>query len=388
MRPVEERKMRTLTLIPTKACNLRCSYCYEKDNHLDGRIEVMDIGIAKKAITRHMTEAARFDMVIIDFFGGEPLLAFPFVKEVVEWVKSQEWTKDYHFSLGTNGTLLTDEMKNWFLENKNDVTPAFSINGNKPAHDLTRDNSYDRLAPHLPFFIENWPNQPAKMTICEENIPYVAESVIELEEMGLLFTANVAAEDFWVKNGREEKLLDQYNEQLMLLVDYYSERPDLAPVYRILDSLPPSLGKPAGNENVSKGDCTRFCGAGHEMVAVDINGKEYPCHRFLPWVSGKDAPEGPANTQTQWKPEECANCKIVNICATCAGYNWELNGDTSIRTTFHCKATKLEVLASAKLALQRIQKRQFPKIESLPPKEQYSLKRYVDVLWELIEDGI
>lgn len=386
IRTDKETRTRSLTLIPTKSCNLRCSYCYEKDSKGDGRL--MDIEVAKNVINHYMSTEDEFEMVLIDFFGGEPLLAFSFVKEVCEWVKSRDWKKDYHFSIGTNGTLLTDEIKCWLLENKKHITPAISINGNKLAHDLTRDNSYDKLSPHIPFFMENWPSQPAKMTICAENIPYVAESVIEFEEMGLFFTANVAGEDFWGSDGEDKSLLEQYNEQLMQLVDYYSLHPELVPVYRILDSLPPFLGIPPANDKSNRGDCTRFCGAGHEMVTVDVDGKEYPCHRFLPWVTGKAAPKGPVNTQNRWNPARCSNCKIVNICPTCAGFNWEANNDTGIRTTFHCEATKLEVIASAKLILNRIYNKQIPKIQSLPIYEKKTLQRYIDVLLELIEDGI
>jgi len=381
-----EKRKRSLTLVTTLFCNLKCSYCYEKNAPAIPRI--MDIDIAKEAITTYLCAKDEFDSVLIDFFGGEPLLAFPLIRETIEWTTSREWPKKYHFFIGTNGTLLTDEMKNWFSENKNLLTMSFSINGNKLSHDLTRDNSYDLLAPHIPFFIKNWPYQPAKMTICAENIPYVADSIIELEKMELLFTANVAGENFWGPPPQKEKLLNQYNEQLMILVDFYLEHMDLYPVSRILDSIPPYLGKEEVHHHSISRDCTRFCGAGHEMVLVDVDGTTYPCHRFHPKFTGKQAPEGPTNIQKQWNPEQCKDCKIVNFCPTCAGYNWEVYNDTGIRTTFHCDAIKLEVLASAKLAALKLQKRQLHELESLTPVEQKRIKNYLNVLFELIEEGI
>lgn len=381
-----KNKIRTISLIPTKTCNLSCTYCYEKSGQIDDQI--MDIEIAKESISRYMKDDDGFDKVVIDIFGGEPLLAFLFIKELFDWMNNQTWPKDFHFSICTNGTLLNDDIKAWALKNKSRLTFTFSINGNKTAHDLSRDYSYDRLLPHIPFFMEHWPRQPAKMTICAENLQYVADSIIALEEMGLFFTANVAFENFW-GDPQEQKLLDLYNDQLMQLVDYYSGHPELYPVYRILDSVPLLLGDPEKNGDSNKQpDCIRFCGAGHEMVAIDTDGKTYPCHRFLPWVSGRPGPEIPANTQPQWKNEECLNCKVLHSCPTCAGYNWELNDDTAIRTTFHCKAIKLEILASAKLAALKLKNHQMPELSSLPYSEQQKIKNHFEVLLKLINEGI
>jgi len=349
----------------------------------------MDFKTAKEAITYYMHADDEFDSMMIDFFGGEPLLAFPFIKQIVEWTISQKWPKDYHFSIGTNGTLLNDDIKNWLKKNRNHLTASFSIDGNKRAHDLARDNSYDLLYPHISFFMETWPKQSAKMTICAETIPYVAESVIELEEMGLFFTANIAFEDFWGNPDHKKKLLEIYNEQLMVLVDYYSEHPHLFPVYSILDSLPEYLCIPEFGINKSNDeDCTRFCGAGHEMITVDVYGEVYPCHRFLPWITGKPAPEASTNIQSRWQPDQCFNCKIVYSCPTCAGYNWEINGDPGNRTTYHCEAHKLEVLASAKLAALKLEKCKIAELEKLNPGEKREVKRRIEAIFELAENGL
>jgi uncharacterized protein len=384
-----KEKARTLSLVVTRSCNLRCSYCYEK--HYQGKYQVMDLKVAKEVINRYLCDEDGFEIVGIDFFGGEPLLAFNFIKEVIEWTLSRQWPKRYHFSIGTNGTLLTDEMKNWFLKKKKCLTLSFSIDGNKKAHDLNRDNSYDLLAPHIPFFIENWPNQPAKMTICKETIPYVAESIIELEDMGLYFTANLVFENYWGSPEEEEKLLKIYNDQLMQLVDFYADRPDLFPVHRILDAVPGYINQDGGDIGQSTEDYVRFCGSGHEMVLIDLDGQSYPCHRFAPWITGRPAPTGQINMQKKWDPVECKNCKIINSCPTCVGYNWEINNDTGIRTTYHCKSNKLEVLASAKLLLLKLKKSkkyQVQELDLMSLEDRMNLKRKIEVIYELFENGI
>jgi uncharacterized protein len=347
----------------------------------------MDFEVAKDAINRYIYTDDEYKKVLIDFFGGEPLLAFPLIKKVVEWTKSQKWPKYYHFSIGTNSTLLTDEIKNWLYKNRKYLSASFSIDGNKKAHDINRDNSYDLVYPHISFFMKTWPDQAAKMTICAETIPYVADSVIELEEMGLFFNANIAFEDFWGSPEQKEKLLDIYNEQLMRLVDYYSRHLQLFPVSNILDSLPEYLSIPEFGQKREK-DCTRFCGAGHEMVLVDVDGEVYPCHRFLPWVTGKSAPKSLVNIQTHWKPDKCQKCKIVTSCPTCAGFNWEINGDTGIRTTYHCEAHKLEVLASAKWTALRLQNQKISDLKDFNPDEKKKLKRKIEAIWDLVENGV
>ncbi|MGD2090598.1 MAG: radical SAM protein [Candidatus Aminicenantes bacterium] len=380
-----EWRVRTLTLILTRRCNLDCAYCYEKHKNQDEGF--MDVAVAKEAIKYFMELEDDLNHVLIDFFGGEPLLAFSLIKRIFEWCNSQHWKKKYHFLIGTNGTLLNDEMKEWFSRHRQYFSMSLSIDGSRTAHNMCRDNSYDLVYPHIEFIKKNWPDQTAKMTIWGDTIPYIADSVIELEEMGLNFTANISFENFWGNPGNKKQLLNIYEEQLSRLVEYYKENSTLYPVYPMLGLFPSYLGIP-GFSKYEKKDCVRFCGAGHEMVAVDIDGARYPCHRFLNWVTGKSAPNGPINRQTTWKPDECSKCKIVLSCPTCAGFNWEENNDTAIRTTYHCEAHKLEVLASAQIALEKINKMPLAYLDKMSPKECIDLKQKISALFDLIENGI
>jgi uncharacterized protein len=380
-----DKRYRTLSLVITKKCNLKCSYCYEKHNLRDSGI--MDLNVAKKAITNFMKIVDEGDIVIIELFGGEPLLGYSRIEKIIEWFQEKEWKNRYFFLIATNGTLLNNKMKEFFARHSKYVRLGLSIDGNRKAHNISRDNSYDLIYPHIEFIKKNWPDQPSKMTICAETIPYVADSIIELEEMGIYFTANLPQENIWENPNNKKRLLKIYEDQLKLLVDYYVENSHLYPVYPILGILPTYLGIPELKLNEKK-DCLRFCGAGHEMMVVDVDGSIYPCHRFLPWVSGKSGPIEPVNRQTSWKPDECNNCKIVNSCPTCAGYNWEVNGNTGIRTTYHCESHKLEVLAAAKIAALRFKKIPLSQLYPLTLRELNAMKDRVRSLLDLIEDGI
>lgn len=374
-----------VTLTVTRNCNLKCQYCYEPHEHKEKKN--MDFEVAKEVISRYMVADNGCDKTEIQFFGGEPMLAFPLIKQIVDWFHSRSWDKGHIFFIGTNGTILTEEMKEWLRAHRQCVVAGFSIDGNKIAHDIGRDNSYDLLRGNLPFFLETWPTQPAKMTICAETIPYVAESIMELEELGLNFTANVVFEDIWGDPVRKKELLDEYKTQLLRLVDFYADRPDLEPVGPLLRGELEYIDNPNRLTQLD-GDCIRYCGAGHDMVMVDVDGSTYPCHRFAPWVSGRPAPESPPNRQKEWKPVQCAECKYISLCPTCAGFNWEVNGSTGIRTTYHCEAFKLELLASAKLQAIRLGRQKPEDLAQLPRDEAARIKRRINTILELAESGI
>jgi radical SAM protein with 4Fe4S-binding SPASM domain len=379
----KDRQEFFLSIVPTSNCNIQCAYCFEKHELRDKQI--MDVSIAKEAIRNYM-EKDGYDYINIDFFGGEPFIAFDFIRDVVDWFHSQTWDKEHVFQIGTNGTILNEEIKEWLYKNRRCVKVGFSIDGTKIAHNLCRSNSYDLLIKNIPFYKKYWPNQPAKMTICAETIPYVADGVIELEEMDLLFTANMAFEDHWGDEVNKEKLLDIYEEQLTRLVDYYNQHSHLYPVSPLLTSIPEYLGIPNYSEMSSK-EIKRFCGAGHEMVVVDIDGSTYPCHRFIPWITKKTSPGENANCQKAWKPEKCAQCKLIHSCPTCAGYNWEVNNDTGMRTDYHCESFKREVMASCLIEWNRLQ-RKLKSSNILDNDEKKIIKRKLDAMKELIDIGI
>ncbi len=331
-----------------------------------------------------MTANDGYDFVEFNFFGGEPMLAFPLIRDTIDWFYSNQWAKESDFLITTNGTILNDEMKDWLFRNRKKVSVAFSIDGTSKAHNINRNNSYDLLRPNIDFFKSNWPNQAAKMTIGADTIPYMAEGIIKLETMGLKFTANLSHEDMW--DNRKEKLLEIYEEQLSLLVDYYASNTEIEPVKPILDSFPEYLGLDK-KEQMGRGkEFAKYCGAGFHILAVDIDGIEYPCHRFIPWISGNPAPGREKFQETTWKPQECRECKLLYSCPSCVARNWSHNNDFGYRTTFHCEFFKLEVLASAQLQAIKIQG--LLDNNSLTVEEANKQKMKLDAIFELIENGV
>lgn len=379
-------KIRNLTITLTEDCNLKCRYCYE--NKQSRRKNRINVGLTKKILTDFLEEDNEIEIVSISFFGGEPFLAFKEMKQIFEWIKSGSWKKKIFLSIGTNGTILTEDIKDWLTENKDSISVGVSLDGCKIAHDLSRDNSYDTVNKNLPFFMSLWPEETVKMTISAESIPYVSQSIIELEERGIPFTANVVFEDIWGDEESKKRLLSIYEDELLKLVDYYEENPELFPATLVSHRLE-YLFLDSDKEVRHKSDkkVKRFCGAGHEMRMIDTDGSIYPCQRFAPWITNRPLPDLKQNHQEKWGPEQCGECKLLPICPTCAGYNYEVNGNSGIRTTFHCEAFKREVLASAKLQAIKIQN-EMKGIDKLSDDEARILKRKLSAILEIDELGL
>jgi radical SAM protein with 4Fe4S-binding SPASM domain len=377
----------TVTLIVTDSCNLRCKYCYEK--HDKRSRKSLSFSQVKDILTRHLSAPNEFKKIVIDFFGGEPFLEFPLIKKTIEWLSSKEWGKEYFCSLSTNGTILDDDMKEFFLKYKEKISIGFSMDGSRTAHNIVRNNSYDLLEKNIPFFIDNWPDNPAKMTICAETIPYMADSIIDMEEKGIYFSANVVFEDIWGDEQKKVKLLKEYENQLELLLDYYKKNSHLCPVEPLFRPFPHHLkNKESRDDAIKEFTHKKFCGSGVEMIAYNVDGKAYPCHRFIPFISGKELTDDvQLKTDISWKTKKCENCDLLPVCPTCAGFNWEINNDPYLRTTFHCEALALEVIARCKYEAWKLSNTDADQVEKLSYKEQVKIKETLEILKYVNKNG-
>jgi uncharacterized protein len=331
-----------LTLLVTEDCNLRCRYCFEENK----RPTKMTFEVAKTIIDKYLMREEGPEGVSIDFCGGEPLLEFELIKKVFEYtISSGPWKKKFRFSLGTNGTIMTEAMKKWFIK-----YPCFkmsiSLDGTKEVHDYNRSGSYDALIKNIDFFKQY--DQTVKMTISSFTIPLLADSIIHIHDLGMKPEANVVFEDVWGSPEVKSKLLDVYAKELDKLVNFYQRNPELN-VPRLLSHRIDVLG--SGYEY---GLEEKYCGAGKYMCAVMPDGKEYPCHRFSP-LGSKTPIQNIDPGQKIIGPTKCIECGIRRLCHSCLGVNLETYGSVNIRTVSHCEFLKLEMLASAKFAASRLE---------------------------------
>lgn len=131
-------RLSSIILQVTQNCNLRCEYCiysgsYNNRVHTNKR---MSLTTAKKCIDYLISHSKQLNEVSIGFYGGEPLLEFNLIKEVVNYSKKVGEGKNIYFNLTTNGTLFTPEIVDFFV--KNDITAMISLDGNQEIHDKSR----------------------------------------------------------------------------------------------------------------------------------------------------------------------------------------------------------------------------------------------------------
>jgi uncharacterized protein len=345
---------RIVQLHLTDQCNLRCSYCYE--DRAPRSKHIMSIATAQQVAARHLTEDGSHESIEFDFIGGEPLLAWDVIVSLVEFVHHRQWPRKWRFSLTTNGTLFTDEIKQW-LDRHSCVAFSLSIDGTRAAHDKNRCGSYSRMIEHVPWVLERsarFKMEPrAKMTIGPDTIPMMAEGIAELHDMGFAkIDSNIPYENIW--GDRLESSLGAFAEQLDKIVDYYFQRPHLQPSHLVDLPLMNMINKKSDK------DFPRWCGSGDPMICYDVEGRALPCHRFAP-VSIGSKYDGPLMFERKsWgevnKAESfpCAECPFVAVCPSCMALNWLENGDVDRRTRWHCGFILLQMKATAKLNILRL----------------------------------
>jgi uncharacterized protein len=338
----DDMLMRTIQFLVTEDCNLRCVYCYEK--HKNPKSLPVDFMQAK--IRDEMLADNDYKELSIEFFGGEPLLRFDAIRDVVEWFRNSDWSssaKSYRFVITTNGTLLTDEMKTWFSGRFNDITLCLSMDGLPEAQNRNRSGSAESVLKHIPFFRELWPEQPVKMTVSPYTLDRMYDGVVYIHSLGLPVESNIVFEDVWGDEDSRRAALLVYAEQLDKLVAFYAANPGLTRPKMLFHNV---LGLYVTDAIDGK---RAFCGAGEHLFCYAADGKEYPCMRFAPICTTRPLDNIAQSPRTP--TAKCESCVLERLCPTCEGHNYEMNGSCFARTDYHCDFFKLELLASAKLCL-------------------------------------
>ncbi|MCR5165460.1 MAG: 4Fe-4S cluster-binding domain-containing protein [Thermoguttaceae bacterium] len=332
-------RKRVVNLIVTHQCNLNCVYCYEKFKSE----QKMDFATAQKIFLKEYDLARKsewFDSLEIDFFGGEPLLAFDLIRQVVEWILAQKLEMPCHFFVITNGTLLNPEMKAWFEEHSDVVTLGLSFDGLPEMQNLNRSQSCSLV--DLDFFLRNYPYQQIKMTVSKETLPHLAEGVLYLQRKGFIVEPSCGTGIDWTPDDCLE-----YERQLRILAQEYLDHPELKPILPLVISF----------ENVQLPPLERApCGAGNSFETYDVDAVRYPCHMFTPLVQIKTVAEQYANLEggISCKPDSnCENCLLINMCDSCRGYSLSQYGCYNRRDTKICDMFQVQCRVAAWFQIQR-----------------------------------
>lgn len=325
----------------TNSCNLNCSYCYIKHKS-ESTVTV------EKALAMLGGELEREGgLMDILFMGAETLTHFERFREIFEAIAGRSWRRPFHFTITTNGTLLTGEMKAWFTQRRQLVTLGLSCDGEDEAQDLNRCGSSGRI--DKDYFIRTWPEQRWKMTISAATAARTDRNVIAMHELGVPFSVNAAYEaEPW-----PERSILEYELALYRLADYYISRPELKPC-SLLSMLSSVLDEPEKRRQDS------YCGAGVSLIFFDMEGAAYPCHMLSPLVMpGERALRGRYFAPgTDYEDPRCRLCALKLGCYTCLGTNYLYRGDIRLRDPLHCRLYQSQVRATAHMWLGRLRGRE------------------------------
>lgn len=336
-------KRRVCMLMITHACNLKCSYCYEthKQN------TYMTVDLAKQIISEEaeMIESSdKFDEIQIDFMGGEPLMNFTLIKEIVEWLEKGAINVPWVCFASTNATLINDDIKDWLKKHKKYMILGISYDGTSKMQSQNRGT--DNYEIDLDFFYNLWPEQTFQMTISKETLPFLAEGVLSVQRKGYEINASLAQGINWTME--DAKL---YREQLCLLKEAYLKDVKLRPFNRLTRYVDVFNLAPTERRQI------HGCGSGLNMVTYDVDGKKYGCHMFTPIVLGTGAIGVNA---IEWEKEDlmadpyCETCVLRRFCPTCPRFNYKFRGSFASRDKRWCPLVLAEAMTACEFQIERI----------------------------------
>ncbi len=348
--------VKALCLHIAHACNLSCKYCFAEEGLYHGKkAELMPYEVGKQALDFLVANSGNRRNLEVDFFGGEPLLNFDVVKQLVAYGRELEKTHDKHFrfTLTTNGVLLNDEIMEFANREMDNV--VLSIDGRKEIHDMMRpfqrgDGSYDIILPKFQKFAESRGQQKyyARGTFTHNNLDF-SEDVLHLADLGFkqISVEPVVAQstdDYALQEEDLPKLFEEYDKLAAEMVKRHGTDKDFTFFHFMIDLE----GGPCVYKRLSG------CGSGTEYMAVTPSGELYPCHQFVGTEGFKmgDVWTGITNTemQTQFKGcnvysrPACKDCFAKFYCSGgCAANAYNFTGDIRGNYALGCELQKKRI---------------------------------------------
>ena len=281
---VKQRKtvVKALCLHIAHDCNLACKYCFAEEGEYHGRRALMSYEVGKKALDFLIANSGKRRNLEVDFFGGEPLMNWQVVKDLVAYGREQEKIHDKHFrfTLTTNGVLLNDEVQEFVNREMDNV--VLSLDGRKEVNDRMRPfrngkGSYDLIVPKFQKLAESRHQQKyyIRGTFTRNNLDF-SNDVLHFAELGFeqISIEPVVGEDMDPYAIRKEDLpviFEEYDKLAKIMVDREREGRGFTFFHFMIDLE----GGPCVSKRLSG------CGSGTEYLAVTPWGDLYPCHQFV-----------------------------------------------------------------------------------------------------------
>lgn len=263
-------------------CNLACKYCFAEEGEYHGRRALMSLEVGKKALDFLIENSGNRRNLEVDFFGGEPLMNWDVVKELVQYGRSKEkeFDKNFRFTLTTNGVLLNDEIMEFV--NKEMANVVLSLDGRKEVNDKMRPfrngtGSYDLIVPKFQKLAEsrNQTNYYVRGTFTHDNLDF-SNDVIHFADLGFKqMSIEPVVGDDSEKYAIKEEDLPVIMEEYDKLAKEYIKRQKEGNGFNFFHFMIDLEQGPCVAKRLSG------CGSGTEYLAVTPWGDLYPCHQFV-----------------------------------------------------------------------------------------------------------
>ena len=274
--------IKALCLHVAHTCNLNCAYCFASQGKYHGERAVMSPEVGKRALDFLIENSGSRHNLEVDFFGGEPLMNFDTVKELVAYarMREQETGKHFRFTLTTNGVLIDDGVIDFANREMSNV--VLSLDGRREIHDRFRvdyagKGSWDRIVPKFQRLVEarGGKNYYMRGTFTHWNPDFVQDirQMLDLGFTELSMEPVVCAPDdpSALTDEDVEIVKRQYEELAALMLERRAEGRPFTFYHYMLDLA----GGPCIYKRISG------CGSGTEYMAVTPWGDLYPCHQFV-----------------------------------------------------------------------------------------------------------
>ena len=349
-------------------CNLACRYCFAEEGEYHGRRALMSYETGKQALDFLIANSGSRRNLEVDFFGGEPLMNWDVVKQLVAYGREQEKLHDKHFrfTLTTNGVLLNDEIMEFANKEMDNV--VLSIDGRKEVHDRMRPfrkgaGSYDLIVPKFQKFAESRHQDKyyVRGTYTHFNTDF-SKDVLHLADLGFkqISVEPVVAQptdEYALKESDLPVLFDEYDRLAAEMV----KRNKAGNGFNFFHFMIDLEGGPCVYKRLSG------CGSGTEYLAVPPWGDLYPCHQFVgeeDFLMGnvyegikKDEIVKEFKACNVYSKEECKKCFARFYCSGgCSANSYNFNGTIDGTYEIGCKLERKRVecalMVKAALALE------------------------------------
>ena len=339
-------------------CNLACKYCFAEEGEYHGRRALMSFEVGKKALDFLVANSGNRVNLEVDFFGGEPLMNWDVVKQLVAYGRSLEKpnNKKFRFTLTTNGVLLNDEVMEFVNKEMSNV--VLSLDGRKEVNDRMRpfrtgNGSYDLIVPKFQKLAEsrNQTNYYIRGTFTRNNLDF-SEDVKHFADLGfkqMSIEPVVGPEEdpYSIREQDLPQIMEEYDKLALEYIDRYKKGNGFNFFHFMID--------------LTQGPCVykrlSGCGSGTEYLAVTPWGDFYPCHQFVgneDFLMG-NVDEGITKPEivkefgncNVYSKEKCKNCFAKFYCSGgCAANSYNFHGTINDAYDIGCEMQRKRVECS------------------------------------------